>query len=62
MRPDTPSQATVALPATPGAPGIKPQRSDWVTLQRLLPYLWQYKVRVVLALAFMVAAKMANVS
>jgi len=27
-----------------------------------LPYLWQYKVRVVLALAFMVAAKMANVS
>ena len=62
MRPDTPSQATVALPATPGAPGIKPQRSDWATLQRLLPYLWQYKVRVVLALAFMVAAKMANVS
>jgi len=62
MRPDTPSQATVALPATPGAPGIKPQHSDWVTLQRLLPYLWQYKVRVVLALAFMVAAKMANVS
>jgi len=62
MRPDNPSQATVALPATPGAPGSKPQRSDWATLQRLLPYLWQYKVRVVLALAFMVAAKMANVS
>ncbi|PZO12366.1 MAG: metal ABC transporter permease, partial [Burkholderiales bacterium] len=39
-----------------------PQRSDWATLQRLLPYLWQYKVRVVLALSFMVAAKMANVS
>ena len=62
MRPDNPSQATVALPATPGAPGTPPQRSDWATLQRLLPYLWQYKVRVVLALAFMVAAKMANVS
>ncbi|MDP1685486.1 ABC transporter ATP-binding protein/permease [Hydrogenophaga sp.] len=62
MRPDNPSQATVALPATPGAPATKPQRSDWATLQRLLPYLWQYKVRVVLALAFMVAAKMANVS
>jgi ABC-type transport system involved in Fe-S cluster assembly fused permease/ATPase subunit len=62
MRPDTPSQATVALPATPGAPTPKPQRSDWATLKRLLPYLWQYKVRVVLALAFMVAAKMANVS
>ena len=62
MRPDNPSQAAVALPATPGAPGTKPQRSDWATLKRLLPYLWQYKVRVVLALAFMVAAKMANVS
>jgi len=62
MRPDNPSQASVALPATAGAPGAKPQRSDWATLQRLLPYLWQYKVRVVLALAFMVAAKMANVS
>ncbi len=62
MRPDTPSQATVALPASLGAPANKPQRSDWATLKRLLPYLWQYKVRVVLALAFMVAAKMANVS
>ncbi|MDZ4074929.1 MAG: ABC transporter ATP-binding protein/permease [Hylemonella sp.] len=62
MRPDNPSQAAVALPATPGAPGTKPQRSDWATLKRLLPYLWHYKVRVVLALAFMVAAKMANVS
>ena len=38
-----------------------PQRSDWATLQRLLPYLWQYKWRVVAALAFMVAAKVANV-
>jgi ATP-binding cassette subfamily B protein len=53
----------VALPASPGAPGIPPNpRSDWATLKRLLPYLWQYKVRVVLALGFMVAAKMANVS
>ena len=62
MRPDNPSQASIALPASPGAPGGKPQRSDWATLKRLLPYLWQYKVRVVLALAFMVGAKMANVS
>ncbi|MDM7943614.1 MAG: ABC transporter transmembrane domain-containing protein [Hydrogenophaga sp.] len=62
MRPDTPSPSAIALPAAPGAPASKPQRSDWATLKRLLPYLWQYKVRVVLALAFMVAAKMANVS
>jgi len=40
------------------APG---QGGDWKTLQRLLPYLWQYKWRVVLALAFMVGAKLANV-
>jgi ATP-binding cassette subfamily B protein len=37
------------------------RRSDWATLSRLFPYLWQYKWRVVAALAFMVAAKMANV-
>ena len=37
-------------------------RSDWATLKRLFPYLWQYKWRVIIALAFMVAAKMANVS
>src|SRR5690606_36484688 len=39
-----------------------PRRSDWATLSRLLPYLWRYKWRVVLALGYMVAAKMANVS
>lgn len=63
MRPDSSARSSVALPASPGAPGTSPTpRSDWATLQRLLPYLWQYKVRVVLALGFMVAAKMANVS
>jgi len=49
------------LPPAP-APGVAPApRSDWATLSRLLPYLWQYKWRVGIALAFMVAAKMANV-
>jgi ABC-type transport system involved in Fe-S cluster assembly fused permease/ATPase subunit len=62
MRPDTSSRTSIALPASPGATGAAPApRSDWGTLKRLLPYLWQYKFRVVLALAFMVAAKMANV-
>ncbi|MFN0003643.1 MAG: ABCB family ABC transporter ATP-binding protein/permease [Burkholderiaceae bacterium] len=37
------------------------QKSDIDVLKRLLPYLWAYKVRVVLALAFMVCAKLANV-
>ena len=36
-------------------------RSDWATLGRLLPYLWQYKGRVLAAIAFMVGAKLANV-
>lgn len=36
-------------------------RSDWATLGRLLPYLWVYRVRVVLALACLIAAKVANV-
>ena len=42
-------------PTSPGSGG------DWHTLQRLLPYLWQYKWRVMFALAFMVGAKLANV-
>jgi ATP-binding cassette subfamily B protein len=36
-------------------------RSDWATLGRLLPYLWQYKGRALAAIAFMVGAKLANV-
>ena len=44
---------------SPSATEIK--RSDWATLSRLWPYLWEYKVRVVLALAFMLGAKLANV-
>ncbi|MDP3760133.1 MAG: ABC transporter ATP-binding protein/permease [Ramlibacter sp.] len=49
----------MALP--PGA--VEPPRghTDWATLKRLFPYLWQYKLRVVGALVFMIAAKLANV-
>ena len=38
-----------------------PVRSDWDTLKRLFPYLWEYKWRAMAALAFMVGAKLANV-
>jgi ATP-binding cassette subfamily B protein len=58
-----------AAPATPHASGAKPGAAtqtppgnDWKTLSRLLPYLWQYKWRVVIALSLMVCAKLANVS
>ena len=36
-------------------------RSDWDTLKRLFPYLWDYKWRVLAALTFMVGAKLGNV-
>ena len=50
-------------PASAAAPAsaADPARSDWATLRRLFPYLWQYKWRVIAALAFMVGAKLANV-
>ncbi|MBI2769722.1 MAG: ABC transporter ATP-binding protein/permease [Burkholderiales bacterium] len=51
------SSASNAAPA----PEARPAQSDWATLRRLLPYLWQYKLRVVAALLFMVGAKLANV-
>ncbi|MDD2609141.1 MAG: ABC transporter ATP-binding protein/permease [Giesbergeria sp.] len=47
-------------PAPPDTTGTPP-RSDWATLARLLPYLWQYKWRVLAAIVFMLAAKLANV-
>jgi ATP-binding cassette subfamily B protein len=52
---------TLPLPAESGPSSPPAQRSDWATLRRLFPYLWQYKWRVMAALAFMVAAKLANV-
>ena len=48
-------------PAHPHSTAPAPARSDWATLQRLFPYLWRYKWRVMAALAFMVGAKLANV-
>ena len=50
-----------AASATTGG-SAAPSGGDCNTLSRLLPYLWQYKWRVVIALSLMVAAKLANVS
>jgi ATP-binding cassette subfamily B protein len=36
-------------------------QDGWATIRSLLPYLWEYKARVLLALTFLVAAKVANV-
>jgi ATP-binding cassette, subfamily B, heavy metal transporter len=50
---------TSGPPAPADPPGTP--RSDWGTLSKLFPYLWQYRWRVGLALGFLVAAKAANV-
>ena len=43
-------------------PGPTPlERNDWQTVGTLLPYLWEFRWRVVLALACLFAAKGANV-
>ena len=49
---------------SPPPPGKDPKaatRSDWATLQTLIPYLWVYKWRVIAALACLIGAKLANV-
>ena len=51
----SPSSPSISASPAPAA------RSDWATLSRLFPYLWEYKWRVMAALAFMVGAKVANV-
>ena len=48
----------IELPTSPNAAAV---RGDWGTVGRLLPYLWRYRWRVGLALAFMVGAKLSNV-
>ncbi|MDD4960055.1 MAG: ABC transporter ATP-binding protein/permease, partial [Gallionella sp.] len=39
---------------------VKP--NDWQTIRSLLPYLWEFKGRVVIAMVLLVAAKLANVA
>lgn len=37
------------------------QRRDWANIRALLPYLWEYRGRVALALACLILAKLANI-
>jgi len=57
MRWSTPREAVSGAPA-----GRGDGRNDWQTLRQLLPYLWAYKGRVLIALGFLIAAKMATVA
>ncbi len=62
MRPSSSASSALGSGAPPNEKAPASGRSDWVTLSRLFPYLWEYKWRVMIALGFMVEAKMANVS
>jgi ATP-binding cassette subfamily B protein len=53
-------RSATSPPPPPDAAG-KPPRSDMATLKTLLPYLWVYKWRVLLALLCLIGAKLANV-
>ncbi|MGE0072476.1 MAG: metal ABC transporter permease, partial [Thiomonas sp.] len=56
------ARTSSSLPEPPatGSPSAAP-RSRWAVVSALWPYLWEYRARVLLALAMMVAAKVANV-
>jgi ATP-binding cassette subfamily B protein len=47
----------IALPGPPPA-----ERHDWHTIKTLFPYLWQWRGRILLALACLIGAKLANVA
>jgi ABC-type transport system involved in Fe-S cluster assembly fused permease/ATPase subunit len=55
------SSSDSSTAARPSAAANQGTRNDWVTLKTLFPYLWAYKLRVSLALAFLIGAKVANV-
>ncbi|MDP2785720.1 MAG: ABC transporter ATP-binding protein/permease [Sulfurimicrobium sp.] len=37
-------------------------RNDWKTIRTLLPYIWEFKGRVIFAIALLISAKLANVA
>ncbi len=61
MRSMSPAATDPAEPLTAATGPKLPPRSDWDTLKRLFPYLWDYKWRVLAALSFMLFAKLGNV-
>jgi ATP-binding cassette, subfamily B, heavy metal transporter len=56
------STSSVAAPLPPlGSPPATPPAVGFAPIRRLLPYVWQWKWRVLFALGCLVAAKLANV-
>ena len=51
--------SSLPLPAVDTVP--RSRSRDWATIRKLIPYLWEYKGRVVLAMVCLIGAKLANV-
>ncbi len=56
-----PAALSTPLPAQVSGTREAAPRSDWRTLTKLLPYVWAWRWRVLVALACLVAAKVANI-
>jgi ATP-binding cassette subfamily B protein len=50
------------MPKHMSSPSGAIARSDLSVVRRLLPYLWEFRGRVILAVIFLVAAKLANIT
>ena len=50
-----------AVPPAPAPNTPRTYRGDWATIRTLLPYLWEYKGRVLAAIGCLILAKVANV-
>jgi ATP-binding cassette subfamily B protein len=48
--------------SSPASSSNSDARGDWQTIRSLLPYLWEFKWRVAIALSLLVLSKLANVS
>jgi ABC-type transport system involved in Fe-S cluster assembly fused permease/ATPase subunit len=53
--------APVSIGSSPGGKSGPRRRSEWRVVRLLLPYVWEFRARVVVALVLLVAAKLANV-
>ena len=56
-----PAALSTPPPASPAAAAEGRQRSDWRTLAKLVPYVWAWRWRVLVALLCLVGAKLANI-
>ena len=54
--------AALPLAAETRAARARRRQSEWRRVRQLVPYLWEFKWRVLIALAFLVTAKLTNVA